>query len=332
MSFFIDNATVEQNLQHKAWNTGLTNVVVSATTLALTLASTTTQVFTGSVAGQIVKMPDATTFAQPGQRYCIHNDSTQLITVQDNAAAPLLTINAGQRAYMVCSGTGSAAGTWTWLIASKFTTGIEQFTTTYPGTGLSVNYDGGNANFDGQTYVIPGGSITLGASITNGFIFVDPVSHTVSSGASAPDGCVELYQFTTSSSAVTALVDIRQDVMAEDVWGVLSDISPLVYNSSKAAGILNKYARADHNHGMNVPLFKAGSIAAGSFTGNPKTATVTFTTPFPSVPRVLITGTTDGRSWAVTSTTVNGFTVSAQANQAITGDVNWVAHLAGESA
>jgi len=329
MSLFIDNATVEGALQHQSWNTGTTSTAVSASTQSLTVTSTTTQLYTGGTAGQIVKMPDCTTFTQIGQRYQLHNDSTQNVTVQDNAAVQLFLLGANQRAFMVCASTGSAAGLWSWIIADKSTSSFEQFTVTYPGTGLAVNYTGGNAHFNGSTFVVAGGSITLGASITNGWIYVD-INGTVTSAASLPVNTMPLYQFTTSGAAVTVLTDNRDVVDQNLVWGVLADIVANTYNNTKSAGVLEKYARADHSHGGSGLLSKSGAIAAGTFTGNPKTATVTFGTAFPSVPNVVVTG-SDGRSWTITAASTTAFTVSAQANQALTNPVYWVASITGES-
>jgi len=273
---------------------------------------------------------DLTTFAQIGQRYQIHNDSTQNITVQDSAAGALFLLGATQRAFMVCSSTGSAAGTWSYIIVDKSSSNADQFMTTYPGTGLAVNFLAGNAHFNGTFYNVSAGTITLGASITGGWIYVDTGTGAVSSAASLPSNAIPLYQFTTSGSAVTSLVDERQDPTGNLIWGVVGDISALTYNSAKSAGTLEKYARADHNHGMSVPLYKSGSIAAVTFTGSPRTASVVFGTAFPSVPNVVVTG-SDGRSWTITASATTGFTVSAQAAQALTNPVYWIAHITGES-
>lgn len=331
MSHFIDSMTVEGLLTHKSWNVGTLNTVVSAGTITLLNSSESTQIFTGNTSGQILKMPDATTFGAIGQRYIIVNDSSQLITVQDNAGGALFTLNANYRAFVICNGIGTAAGSWTYFIVAKYEAGTDQFTVVYPGSGLAVNYSGGNAHFNGNIYVVAGGTLTLPASTTNGWIYVD-INGTVKSGASLPVNTMPLYQFTTSVGAVTTLTDERMDYEQNLVWGVLADISNITYNATKSPGILEKYARADHTHGVNLPLYKAGSVAAGTFAGSPqKTATITFGTVFPSTSySVTITG-SDGRSWIATNLTTTGFTINTQANQALTGPVYWQATLIGES-
>jgi hypothetical protein len=75
---------------------------------------------------------------------------------------------------------------------------------------------------------------------------------------------------------------------------------------------------------------KSGEIVPGSFSGNPKKATVTFITAFATNNYgVNITG-SDSRIWSVESKTITGFTVNSNANQAPTGNVFWQANLDGE--
>jgi co-chaperonin GroES (HSP10) len=72
--------------------------------------------------------------------------------------------------------------------------------------------------------------------------------------------------------------------------------------------------------------FKYGIIAPGSFSGNPKKATVVFDEPFPSSNYMInITG-QDGRSWRYESKTASGFIINSQANQSLSGEVSWLAY------
>lgn len=76
---------------------------------------------------------------------------------------------------------------------------------------------------------------------------------------------------------------------------------------------------------------KAGIIAAGSFSGNPKKATVTFASAYPSATySIAITG-ADGRSWVFESVTAAGFVINSQANTALTGNVHWATLYNGET-
>lgn len=201
MTLYIDNLVSEGLLDHKAHRIQTLVTTVGASTLTLTLASEAAHVFTGSTAGQIVKLPDATTL-EIGFRYQFNNDSTQNVAIQDSSEIALVTIPSSYRAFFVLTSNGSAAGEWSYTLTPKVT---------------------------------------------------------------------------------------------------------------------------------NLPLYKAGVVDAISFTGNPKTAAVLFTTAFPTTDyTVTVTG-TDGRSWIVTNIATTGFTISAQANAALTGSVYWQATLVGES-
>ncbi len=329
MTLYIDNLVSEGLLDHKSHRTQTLVTTVSAGTLTLTSTSESLQVFTGTTSGQIVKLPDATTLSV-GYRYQFNNDSTQNVAIQNSASTQLLLLASTQRAFFLLTNAGTAAGTWSYIVVNKLPATPEQFLVTYPGTGLSVDYTGGNANFDGSFTQVAGGSIALPASTTDGWIYVD-IDGVVKATASIPNNALTLYKFTTSTDTVTSLSDYRDDYDQNLVWGVVGDVAAVRYNSTANAGTLEKYARADHTHAANFPLYKSGSVAQGSFTGNPKTAAVTFTTAFPSTSyAVTVTG-SDGRSWIVTNITTGGFTINAQANQDLTGPVFWNATLIGES-
>lgn len=83
---------------------------------------------------------------------------------------------------------------------------------------------------------------------------------------------------------------------------------------------------------ISVPTsYKAGLVPATSFSGNPKAAAVVFVSPFSDNNYVIeITG-QDGRSWIYQSKATTGFTINAQANKALTGEVSWFATRVGES-
>lgn len=329
MSHYIDSMVVEGLHTHKSWNTNTLITTVASGTLSLTVASETTQVFQGTTSGQILKMPDCTTFAQIGQRYELHNDSTQNVTVQDNGSTSLFLLAAAQRAFMVCTSVASAAGAWSYMILPK-NPSADQLFVTYPGTGLAVNYTAGTARFNNVTTLIAAGTITLTASQTAAWLYVD-TDGVVKQSASLPLGAMAMALYTTSGTAVTSLTDEREVVDQNTVWGVVGDIQAERYNTVASAGTLEKAARADHTHAINMPLYKAGSVAQGTFTGNPKTAAVTFGTVFPSTSYVVTITGTDGRSWVATSLLATGFTISSQANQALTGPVYWNATFIGES-
>jgi hypothetical protein len=70
---------------------------------------------------------------------------------------------------------------------------------------------------------------------------------------------------------------------------------------------------------------KAGYITYTSFTGNPKTATVTFNPPFPDTNYSVVLSGNDKRTWSVDNQTASGFIINTGANQPITDRVFWQA-------
>ena len=76
---------------------------------------------------------------------------------------------------------------------------------------------------------------------------------------------------------------------------------------------------------------KANSVANSSFTGNPKKATVTFSTPFPNNNySIAITG-EDARSWTIESKVSGSFVINANSNTSLSGTTYWTATAFGES-
>jgi hypothetical protein len=76
---------------------------------------------------------------------------------------------------------------------------------------------------------------------------------------------------------------------------------------------------------------KAGLVTAGTFTGNPKKATITFAAAYPAATYAIgITG-VDGRNWVFESVTASGFVINSQANGALTGNVHWQTQYQGET-
>jgi len=90
----------------------LTTQASANTTTSFTSTSTSVQQFTGSTAGQIIKLPDATTLTV-GEMYFVWNDTTVTMTVQDNSGTVLESCISGAYCTFLCTNTSTAAGTWT---------------------------------------------------------------------------------------------------------------------------------------------------------------------------------------------------------------------------
>jgi hypothetical protein len=129
-------------------------------TLSLTKTSPNLLIFTGTTAGQIVKLPSAISLIKAGRTYEIHNNSTVNISIQNNAAALLATVKPNQRAILAAQTVASAAGVWSVILVDNQvggTNGIARFILGYSfdgtaGVGRWLEL-GGNNPSDGSPYV-----------------------------------------------------------------------------------------------------------------------------------------------------------------------------------
>ncbi|MCB1711194.1 MAG: hypothetical protein KDH96_01565 [Candidatus Riesia sp.] len=75
---------------------------------------------------------------------------------------------------------------------------------------------------------------------------------------------------------------------------------------------------------------KANTILSTSFTGNPKKATVTFSTPFIDANYSIALSAANARTFTIENKTANGFIINTNANTALTGNVDYTATKHGE--
>lgn len=91
--------------------TALNAQATANSTLTLTASSRLVYIFTGTTAGQIVKLPDATTITA-GHRFQFWNTSTQIVTVQNGASGLIASLLPSRRLEMVLQTAGTQAGVW----------------------------------------------------------------------------------------------------------------------------------------------------------------------------------------------------------------------------
>lgn len=91
----------------------------------------------------------------------------------------------------------------------------------------------------------------------------------------------------------------------------------------------------DQNFNLEPPILplptKSGVVAGGSFTGNPRSYSVVFSTAFEDAnysPSVIGT---DARSWEVSNVLATGFDINSNSASAISGNVYWTAIKHGET-
>jgi hypothetical protein len=87
--------------------------VTASGTLTLTSTNKSLIFMTGSTAGQIIQMPDATTLFL-SHEYQIVNQSNKTIQVDDGAGGSLFTLGQNSIGHLTLQLQGSSAGTWVW--------------------------------------------------------------------------------------------------------------------------------------------------------------------------------------------------------------------------
>jgi hypothetical protein len=214
MTAYVDNQTIEGLTSTQAYRLQITTQATAASTLTLSATSTGHQYFTGSTAGQIVKMPDATTLLT-GHEYWIINDATVAISLQDNGGGSILSLDKTRRAKVVLQSNGTAAGTW--LVA-------QVAGNTNPVGGLFIANFSSTANSNSNTFLN-----TFGVAASDTAPAVIPITGTVSRVTIMMSGTgtgtfefrvntsVGAAAFTAAiTSAQTATVDVSYAVTAND--------------------------------------------------------------------------------------------------------------------
>jgi len=116
MANVTDNQIIEGLMDTASYKVTPTVLATSATTTTLAVSSTSYYIFTGTTAGQIVKLGNATTYLI-GHTYLIHNHSTQVISITDNSDALLLNVEPDQRTEVILQDNSSAAGIWVFTLS-----------------------------------------------------------------------------------------------------------------------------------------------------------------------------------------------------------------------
>lgn len=165
-------------------------------------------------------------------------------------AAPVSSIamlNDGANTFGYWMKTGAANTAWT-----PIPQGVGDFTVTYSGTGLTVNYTGGNywtvSGVNTMTLIqVAAGTLTLPASVTNEYIYL-PINGTVTSGTQPTSYSIPMAQFSTSGTAVTSLVNAKQYPSHALTGATPVSLTP---NEANNIGSQPSWAASDHIH--NVP-------------------------------------------------------------------------------
>jgi hypothetical protein len=94
----------------------LTLYTAGNNTVALVNSSTFVHRFVGTVAGQILDMPDATTLIA-GRPFFVVNDSTVNVKVRSASGSLIANVGAGQRFSLLLIGNSNAQGVWSTTVS-----------------------------------------------------------------------------------------------------------------------------------------------------------------------------------------------------------------------
>lgn len=117
---------------------------------------------------------------------------------------------------------------------------------------LNISYTAGQAIFNGTFRSFVAGTGALSPNLTNYVIYAKN-DGTIAVGASAfvsADDAVILCLFVTNATQVTALVDVRTSLNNNIIFGSSGDYTTIQPNDAANAGVLLRYATADHRHAI----------------------------------------------------------------------------------
>lgn len=192
----------------RGFRTQNNQITVANVTTTLVASSPYTMVLSGTVTGQIMKMPDATT-VKLGHRLEFWNKATVSFDIQNNAGTLLMTVPPNDIIRAVCNNISTAAGTWLFEIIEPSTTslsashyfddfmnsdggsdnGFLSWSTDFTGTGADLIPQNAEANKPGIFQLFTGTTATGGTSMdlgTNSMVFATANTVTWKSGVRVP--------------------------------------------------------------------------------------------------------------------------------------------------
>lgn len=135
------------------------------------------------------------------------------------------------------------------------------------------------------------------------------------------DGSTLLVTGSLTVSGSSTLTNIGPAVFSGSV------VSTTGFTGSLSGSVIGTATTASYINGM---ILKNNAVGGGSFTGNPKKYTVTFSTAFPNTSySVTVTG-EDSRTWTIESKLAGSFVINSNSNTALANNVYWQAISTGE--
>lgn len=151
----------------------------------------------------------------------------------------------------------------------------------------------------------------------------------VASGATnTPLGSATPQPIGTATTGVSSNASHEDHVHAH---GSQTDPAHHAVATTSVAGFMSASDKTKLDGISGTRVIKSGIITAASFAGNPKKATVTFSTAFSSTNYSFVVMGGNGRTWSYESKLAASIVVNSNANAAPSNDVMWIAIDNGES-
>lgn len=144
------------------------------------------------------------------------------------------------------------------------------------------------------------------------------------------DDHTQYYNQTRGDLRYLQLTNVASSVLGTLLTG-LSVVTAQVITSTDTVLLALGYLQAQITALVPSPKIKSGIVAAGTFAGNPKKATVTFGTAFTDANYSVSVIGIDSRAWSIESVAAGSFVINARANANLTGNVYWTATKNGEN-
>ena len=206
------------------------------------------------------------------------------------------------------------------FVLNSQTSSMSVATASFATSSLSASY----ASNGGVTQIVAGTNVTISPTGGSGSITINATAGAAFpyTGSAIITGSLVITGSTTSTLGFTG-----------SLFGTASYVTGSIFTSANPAlsasyALTASYALNSTGGGLTT---KAGSVVNSSFAGNPKKATVTFSTAFPNTSYAIVITGEDARSWTIESKAVGSFVINANSNTALAGTTYWIATAYGES-
>jgi hypothetical protein len=238
---------------------GFSTITASGTTVTLTVASVQNFVINGS-GGQIIKLPDATTLSNGTDFIFNNNQSSGTVTVQNNSATTVCTLQSGSYIVLTLLSNSTAAGTWDYHNVAPSNASWSTNTLSWAGSYTNGTWNG---NTIGALY---GGT---GATTLTGYVYGNGTSAMTASTTiptTALSGTVTNAQLANSAITIAGTSTSLGGSISQDTITGLSTTGLIKRTAANTLGIAT--ANTDY-----LPATSGSAIQKANGTGGLTAAT-----------------------------------------------------------